>query len=1028
MLAELLRARAAETPDEAALIVDGDTLSFASWDRRSDAVAEGLRRRGVASGHRVVLCFDAADFVAFAVAAAGVHKAGAVMVPLPGHASVVEHDRVVRHSGAAAALGAADLPALEDGGGAGPPLAAPAPEPVELTYRVRPLAPARSSPHRSEQIVGDLDALDGDAPARSMLHASAVGTDVARWALWFPLRPGRGPVVTVPGADPERICALSAAHRVARWVLDPLVGALVLDAGAADGHDLSALTHLVLAGDPARPALLSRLAARFPGASILSVAPAAAEPTPPATVRRAPAGPRGDDVHRVVASAWERVLDRDGVGVDDDFFALGGDELAAVEVLSLLEDALGVAIAPAAFLAAPTVEGLVEQATTALAEAGDPSDREPGVAPVAASQEGMLWQEQLVPGSQSLPPLARRYRGPLDLDVLTRALTEIVRRHEPLRTTFNLRRGKPVQVVGPAGPVALDVRRLDARPAAEQADEVERFLAGARRPLDLVDGPVFEPTVLRLGPDDHVVVFRVHHSVYDDWSVGVFRRELSALYTAFAGGQRSPLPEPALSFSAFSRGQRRRLAGEAGTRELAWWRRTLAGAPLALQLPAHDPALPPGTPQAAAEPVSVTLPAPVHAQLRALARRERATVFTTALAAVSALVGRVTGQTELLLASVVANRNRVELEDLVGCFTKKVLLRVDLSGRPTFAELVVRARAALLGALSHQDLPFEAVLQQVLGPAAAASGLVPQAAVMFQGVTPAPGDVALPGLTTEGYDTARTTRRAHFAAAGEDGNGHGPDTGTPWGAGIYLGTFLILSVVEGDEGLSFVARGAFWPPAVERFLGDLATLLADAVAHPSHPVADLAGPGPGSAASGARIRGFPVDPRRVEDVLARHPAVGRVTVAVEESQPGDAHLVAHVVPVGDEPPTLDQLRVHLWRELPGYAWPGVLVLADRAAEVADARPAREAAPAEARLLARAWADELGVEDLPPDANYWQRFSFLEAVARVRDAGVRVGDAQVARNRTITALATDVAATARRGGGRRLPLPRNRCDV
>ncbi|HWC11114.1 MAG TPA: condensation domain-containing protein, partial [Acidimicrobiales bacterium] len=467
MLAELLRARAAAAPDGIAFVVaGGGALSFSAWDRRSDAVAAGLRRRSLGSGDRVVLRFDTAAFVELAVAAAGVQKAGAISVPLPAHASVVELDRVVRHSVAAMVLGPAALGEVEDEGGSGGPAPdAPPGELAEISYRLGPLRPALPTAHRATDVLGAGAALSDGPSVPSMLHASAVGTAVARGALWFPLGPGRGPVVTVPGADPEEVCGLTAAHRVTRWVLDPLVAAFVLDTGAANRHDLSSLAQIVLAGGPSRASLLSRLTARFPGVAIVPV---------------------GDD------------------------------------------------------------------------EREPPSMEEgPEVAPVAASQEGMLWQEQLVPGSQNLPPLARRYRGPLDLDVLGGALTELVRRHEPLRTTFALADGEPVQVVAPPRAVVPEIRDLQGRTPADQADEVAGFLDRARRPLDLVDGPLFEPTVFRLGPDDHVVVFRVHHSVYDDWSVGVFRRELSTLYPALAAGERAPLPDLPVSFRDFARAQRR---------------------------------------------------------------------------------------------------------------------------------------------------------------------------------------------------------------------------------------------------------------------------------------------------------------------------------------------------------------------------------------------------------------------------------------------------------------------------------------
>ncbi|HEX2193079.1 MAG TPA: condensation domain-containing protein [Acidimicrobiales bacterium] len=1293
MLAELLRARAAATPSRPAFVVAGGaTLSFGRWESRSAAVAGGLRRRGVGPDDRVVLRFDVEDFGELAVAAAGVHRAGAVMVPVPAHATSVELDRVVRHSEAAAVLEADTLVQVEREGALDAPGGKPEPpaaETLELSYRLLPLRPAGGVPHQAEGVLSALAGLDRGAEAPSMLHASAVGTDVARWALWFPLRPGRGPVLTVPGADPRLICAASATHGVARWVLDPAVAAFVLDTGAADEEDLSALVQIVLAGGPTPPDLRSRLGARFPTASIDV---------------RVPLGHPGQG-----------------------------------------------------------------EATSAPG---------PDEAPVATSQEGMLWQEQLVPGSQNLPPLVRRYRGPLDLEVLGRVLTEIVRRHEPLRTTFALRDGKAVQVVSGANAVPLDVRDLTGRAAAEQAEEVDRFLDEARRPLDLVDGPLFEPTVFRMGPDDHVVAFRVHHSVYDDWSVGVFRRELSRLYPALAAGDPSPLPELPVSFLDFARAQRRRLEGDAGARDMAWWKAHLAGAPLALQVPVDDPALPAGAPQASPEPVTVRVPREVHLQLQALARRERTTVFAAVLAATAALLGRYTGQSELLLASVVANRNRVELEGMVGCFTKKVLLRVDLGGAPTFTELLARARSALLGALSHQDLAFEAVLQDVLGPAAAASGVVPQAAVMVQGVTPGAGDVVLPGLTTEGFDTSTTTRRAHFAA-GDDG-AESSRAGPPWGAGVYLGTFLILSVVQAGGDLSLVARGAFWRPAVERLLAELAALLSDALAHPSRPMAELgrerderaedavagadpegsldrrfvelaarasseaavrdgrqvltfaqldarvdalagrlrdagaapggfvgialapsvacvvgvlavwragaayvgveadddrdhlasvldgagvqvvlaaddvpatlfgsgrrlvavgeegddavpaprrarpdvgpdaaalafhgcgstavpggvvldhgavngllaglrkavlqpalaatgrdrlriafsaaptqdaflrqlvglldghvliAGAGPvdvvdapaedladlgqplppvvvvgsrlatgrderipsallqhsvvhrlfgppecgfaatsellaergprltigrplvhvtaevldpagsavpvqvpgelhlggaglarragrddprrhptglvarhlpdgrievlGPVAGTVLLRGLRVDRLRLEAALARHPSVRRVALTVEEAGPGDPHLVAHVVPEGDEHPTLAELRVHLWRELPGCPWPRALVLSNgsRSPVTAGFGPPT---PEEA-LLARLWADALSVEALPVETNYWQRFSFLDAVARAREAGLRVGARQVSRNRTIAGLAADLAS-------------------
>ncbi|MDP8992992.1 MAG: condensation domain-containing protein, partial [Actinomycetota bacterium] len=595
-----------------------------------------------------------------------------------------------------------------------------------------------------------------------------------------------------------------------------------------------------------------------------------------------PRSEEGDEIREVVVAVWERVLGRAGIGPDDNFFELGGDQAAALHVLHLLEDAFEVRLSMATFLESPTPAGLaaaVEERREAAGASPSP------VAPVAFSQEGMLWQEQFAPGCQNLPPLARRYRGPLDVAALEWALGEIVRRHEPLRTRFEVRDGRPVQVVSDPGEPTLAVRDLSDLDAGGQEAEVAAVLSDAARPFDLVRGPMFEPTLLVLGPDDHVLVMRVHHSVYDDWSVSVFRRELSAFYAAFyaafsAGRGLLPTELP-LGFTGFSRAQRRRLAGRAGTDEMAYWRRQLAGAPVVLQLPVDDPDLPAGAPQPSPEPVSVDLPPAVATELRALARRERATLFMTVLTAFQVLLHRYTGQPELVLASVVANRNRTELEEMIGCFTKKVLLRLRWTGDETFPQLLARAREVVLGAVSHQDLAFETVLQEVLGPPAARHGLVPHVAVMFQGVTPQAEEVVLPGVATTGFETSATTRRAHFMA-GEEGDAE--DVTLPWGGGLYLGSFLILSVVEAGDRISLVARGAFHRPAVERLLAAFEALLADLVAEPSRPVSGLSLGGDEDEEEPGGVEAQEVQPcahRLFEDQAGRSPSAAAVVAPGE---------------------------------------------------------------------------------------------------------------------------------------------------
>lgn len=737
-------------------------------------------------------------------------------------------------------------------------------------------------------------------------------------------------------------------------------------------------------------------------------------------------------LQEIVAAVWRRVLGRDDIGPGDDFFELGGHGSAAAAMLGLLEDALEMSLPRSAFLDEPTVSGLARAierlATCGGEDAGD-------AAPVAFSQEGMLWHELFAPGCQNLPGLARRYRGPLDVAALGRALDEITRRHEALRTTFELRDGRPVQVVHPHRPLDLPVRDLTGLDPGEREARVERLVAEAgRAPFDLVAGPLFEPTLLRLADDDHVLVIRTHHSVFDDWSVGVFRRELAALYSAYAGGESSPLPELPLQFAQLCRRQRQALAGPAGTRELSFWRRELAGAPLTTQLPVHHPELPEGSPQATGPPVPLTLRSEVCDRLRAVARRERVTVFMTLLAAFGVLVKRRTGQDDLLLATVVANRNRTEREGPIGCFTKKVPLRLRLGGDPTFADVLTRARAALLGALSHQDLPFETVIGDGLGASAASHGLVPHVALMFQGVTPAE-ELILPGVETSGLETSTTAPRAHFMARGEDGAGDDVPA-VPWGAGLYLGTFVILSVADSGAELSCIARGAFHPPAVRELMDGFATLVGDVAADPARRLSQLGGAGefpsaavgdvPRRGAEQVDLRGFRVDLGRMRAALAGCPGVRDVAVTLERDGRGEPAIVASVVPDG-RPPTLADLRVFLWARLPGYAWPSGLVVVEslpaqgheeltadgpRRTATASTADGETRISAEESILGTLWGEVLGIERVAPTESYSQAFSFTQALARAREAGVSVPGEHVTRNRTVQALAAALAAHRR----------------
>ncbi len=667
-------------------------------------------------------------------------------------------------------------------------------------------------------------------------------------------------------------------------------------------------------------------------------------------------------------------------------------------------------------------DGLVSRLTAAFPRASvvppgrEPAAEEDDLAPAGASQLGMLWHEQLAPGSFNLPCLVRRYRGTLDVGSFGRALSELARRHEPLRTTFELRGGDPRLVIRPKAR-ELAVVDLEHLSAAERDVQVAELIAAATtRPFDLAESALFAPHLVRLGLDDHLLVVRLHHTAFDDWSVDVFRRELSSLYASFLVGQAPTLPEP-VAFSDVCRRQRARVDGDAGAVSRAWWREQMTGAPFAAQLPLGRPEqLGPDRP-GAGEPLRHDLDPDLARRVRALGRGLRATPFMTTLAAFAVLLARRTGQDDLVLATVVAGRGTTELEPLIGCLTKKVLLRLRLDGDPTFRDIVHRTRATVLGALSHQDLPFEAVVQEALGGPAAAHGVAAQVPVVFQGETPQQARLALPGIRAEPFEAPAAARREqHFSARRQEDDD--ASARPAWGDGAYLGTFLLLSLLEEEDGLALVARGVFHRPAAEELLRDLETLLEEVVAAPDRPLAGLDGR-PAPEQGQLLLRGLRLHPSRLEAALGRCPGVTDVAVAVTDAGGGGSQLVAYVVADRHRPPTLAQLRSTLWAVRPGSPWPAAAVYCDALPRRADGSLDVDALPApppeaieepapDAALLTALWSTARG-EPLTPGATYWQDFAFLQALAEARAAGLAITDDQVTRSRTPEMLAAAVAA-------------------
>jgi amino acid adenylation domain-containing protein len=336
-----------------------------------------------------------------------------------------------------------------------------------------------------------------------------------------------------------------------------------------------------------------------------------------------------------------------------------------------------------------------------------------GDVPLSFVQQRLWFLDQLEPGTSTYTiAVRRRLRGPIDRTALARALTELVRRHESLRTTFVTRNGEPRQQIMSPEPVAPEIIDLERVPAADREAVVEEHVhKEVQRPFSLARGPLFRPVLLRLAPDEHELIVSIHHIVSDGWSLGLIAREIEVLYQAYTTGGASPLPDVPLQYADFAIWQRQWLAGDILEAQRAYWRAQLAALPPPLELPTDHPRARQSSPAAASH--DLTLPRRLADALRQLSRREGVTPFMTMLAGFKAVLARCTGTTDIVLGTPVANRNHLELESIVGFFANTLVLRTNLDGDPTFRELLRRVREVSLSAYAHQDMPFEKLVEDL---------------------------------------------------------------------------------------------------------------------------------------------------------------------------------------------------------------------------------------------------------------------------------------------------------------------------
>jgi amino acid adenylation domain-containing protein len=415
----------------------------------------------------------------------------------------------------------------------------------------------------------------------------------------------------------------------------------------------------------------------------------------------------------ILAGIWARVLGTAVIGRYDNFFALGGHSLGALQVLSRLRRVFQVDIPLRALFETPTVAGLARCVERASQTAPPPPlpllptmpRREQ--APLTMTQEHLWSLDQLLPGAPfSTMPYAVRLTGALHVTALEQSLNAIISRHAVLRTTFTTVAGQPVQVIAPSLRLTIMVEDLSALPDAEQEAEAQLWLrALALYPFDLQKGPLLEVRLLRLGEPAHVLLLAMHHIISDGWSRGVFLDELAVLYEAFCQGKPSPLPDLPLQYVDFAHWQQQWLSSEAGQAERAYWTRQLQEPLPVLQLPTARPRT--GELSLRTARQTFQIPGELCAALTRLSHQEGTTLFMTLLAAFKTLLYGYTGQEDVRVGTLVANRHHQETEGLIGLFANLVILRTSLSGNPTLRQVLQRVRITTLEAYTHQQLPFE---------------------------------------------------------------------------------------------------------------------------------------------------------------------------------------------------------------------------------------------------------------------------------------------------------------------------------
>ncbi|MCW3052829.1 MAG: Non-ribosomal peptide synthetase component, partial [Chthonomonadales bacterium] len=529
-----------------------------------------------------------------------------------------------------------------------------------------------------------------------------------------------------------------------------------------------------------------------------------------------------------LAEIWQEVLGIDRISIEANFFEIGGHSLIAMRAMSRIRDAFQTDLSLRALFEAPTPASMAvllsqrERETqgnevSAILISADSDIRivprsHSGPCPLSFGQQRLWFLDSLVPDSaQYLLPTLLRLNGDLNLNALQQALDAIVERHSILRTTFALADAGPIQILHSAGQVTLEQLNLSGFALQERAEKAQAQLhALAHCPLDLAKDSMLRASLIQMGPIEHLLLLTMHHIASDEWSQEIFFRELSALYTAFCQDRPSPLPALPLQYADFAVWQRQWLSGERLQRQMTYWKTHMAGAPPVLALPTDRPRTDQPTYMGAR--AERLLPLSLVSELQALSRSQGTTLFMTLLAAFQVLLARYSGQEDIVVGTPIANRTQEQLENLIGFFVNTLALRGDLSGDPTFVELLGRVRETALQAYAHQDLPFEKLVEELQPERSLQHNPLFQVMFILQNTTSV--TLEMDGLQA---------------------------TPLPLDTGATLFD-LTLSAVESETGLQLSVQYAtdlFDPSTIERMLTHLQILLEAVVATPEQPISCL---------------------------------------------------------------------------------------------------------------------------------------------------------------------------------------------